>query len=208
MACCFQNSDQVNILRTYDDIDPIIIKTGFNYNNNSPIKFEWSNCGNILAVGGCERLDLIMMMKSSIKFYNKYGVYMFKLEIPIVDEMFKAFCWGHNDERLFITTNKNIYISIVKKSIASCCLLAQLRVRSCIKDTKIIEDLNLPIKLKYDLKQTYKTAIRNNYPKSIEELRVFVCSKQNERLHCTMKRNIDDDNNNDFYTLYLEYLGI
>ena len=58
-------------------------------------------------------------------------------------EIFKAFCWGHNDERLFISTNKNIYISIVKKSIASCSLLAQLRVRSFIRDTKIIDDLNL-----------------------------------------------------------------
>jgi hypothetical protein len=205
LACCFECDDQLYILRTYDDVDPIIIKTDFNY--NYPIKFEWSNCGNILVVGGCEKL-LDLTIKSSIKFYNKFGVYIFKLEIPVVDEIFKAFCWGHNDERLFISTNKNIYISIVKKSIASCSLLAQLRVRSFIRDTKIIDDLNLPIKLKYDLKQTYKTSIRNNYPKSIEELRVFVCSnsKQNERLHCTMKRNIDD-NNNDLYTLYLEYLG-
>ena len=173
------------------------------------IKFEWSNCGNLLAVGGNEKTEE-NSIKSSIKFYNKFGVYMFKLEIPkaSVDELFTAFCWGHNDERLFISTNKCIHVSIIKKSIASCSLLAQLRLRSCIKDTKVIDDLGLPIKLKYDLKQTYKTAIKNNYPKSIDELRVFVCtsSKQSERLHCTMKRNLDE-NNNDFYTLYLEYLG-
>ena len=204
MACSFQNNDQLYILRTYDDVDPIIINT--NFKNN--IKFEWSNCGNLIALGGIDKSN---NNKNTIKFLNKFGINIFKVEIPCVDhndEVFTALTWGHNDERLFISTNKNIYILIVKKGIASCSLLSQLCLRSFIKDNTFIDELSLPVRLKYDLKQTYKTTIKNNYPKNIDELRTFVCtnSKQTERLHCTMKRNTDE-NNNDYYTLYLEYLG-
>jgi hypothetical protein len=200
IACSFRNNDQLYILRNYDDVDPIILKT-----NLTNLKFEWSNCGNLLAVGGSEN----NLLKNYIKFFNKFGSFLFKLEIPVKneEEVFTALTWGHNDERLFIATTRNIHVSIVKKEMASCSLLAHLCLRSSIKDARIIDSLNLPVKLKNDLKQTYKTTIRNIYPND-SELRKFVCtnSKQYERLHCTMKRN-SDENNNDFYTLYLEYLG-
>lgn len=46
-ACSFKSNGLIYLLKSYDDIDPIIIDTKL-----EGVKFEWSNCGKILAVGG------------------------------------------------------------------------------------------------------------------------------------------------------------
>ena len=46
-ACSFKSNGLIYLLKSYDDIDPIIIDTEL-----EGVKFEWSSCGKILAVGG------------------------------------------------------------------------------------------------------------------------------------------------------------
>ncbi len=47
LACLFKSNGLIYLLRSYDDLDPIVIETKL-----EGIKFEWSSCGKILAVGG------------------------------------------------------------------------------------------------------------------------------------------------------------
>jgi hypothetical protein len=47
LVCSFKSNGLIYLLKSYDDIDPIIIDTEL-----EGVKFEWSSCGKILAVGG------------------------------------------------------------------------------------------------------------------------------------------------------------
>ena len=76
MACSFQNNDQLYILRTYDDVDPIIINT--NFKNN--IKFEWSNCGNLIALGGIDKSN--NNKNESVSFQNEASMTLLVIHFP------------------------------------------------------------------------------------------------------------------------------
>jgi hypothetical protein len=49
LTLSFSSNGMIYILKSYDDLDPIMIDTKL-----ENVKFEWSNCGKILAVGGYE----------------------------------------------------------------------------------------------------------------------------------------------------------
>jgi hypothetical protein len=116
-------------------------------------------------------------------------------------------------------------------------LLAEIRLKQMLKGAKEIVNLELPIKIKQELNYCFTPTIKTVYPK-LSELRRFVSTSlpNSERLHCTMKRiNVfnnsgestsgspcgaggsgsgSNNTNNksksfdDFYILYLEFLGI
>ena len=88
-ACSFKSNGLIYLLKSYDDIDPIIIDTKL-----EGVKFEWSNCGKILAVGGylskkCEQQSEKQSVSNSsyvnfIHFYNTQGILLFKIQIPSI----------------------------------------------------------------------------------------------------------------------------
>jgi len=108
LACLFKANGLIYLLRSYDDLDPICIETklegkticGFFFLLRltydlillllKGIKFEWSNCGKILAVGGYRQEKVSTpeakpaVTKNYIQFYNQHGSLLFQLIVPTI----------------------------------------------------------------------------------------------------------------------------
>ncbi len=82
LACSFKSS-VVYLLKNYEDIDPIIIDTKL-----EGLKFEWSNSGRILAIGGYSKQQCSSISNDEkvnlIHFYDTNGVLIYKIEVPTV----------------------------------------------------------------------------------------------------------------------------
>lgn len=111
MAICFEDGWLYLLRSSYDDPFPVKINTKL-----VGIQMEWSNKGEILAVGG----HLFNMVKSScaakqqpyymnvIKFYagaNGHLRYIVNLNYTL--NPITALTWGHSDRRLFVATGRN-----------------------------------------------------------------------------------------------------
>lgn len=233
IACLLKTSGNIYLLKTYDDLDPVIIDTQL-----ESVKLEWSNCGKYLAVGGCEpQTNNTNKPNNFVHFYNQNGILIYKIKVPLIknenilnknsvitklenklkskqskneiQQMFSAMTWGHNDSRLFVACSSTLHILRVFKEIPKFSLLTQISIKNSLKESNEVDHLNLPNRLKEQIKYCYMSSIKSVYPK-LSKLRKFVCSSlpNNERLHCTLKcLNIDNKNYDDYYVLYLEYLG-
>lgn len=107
LACLFKSNGLIYLLRSYDDLDPIIIETKL-----EGIKFEWSSCGKILAVGGhqvikekptCEsdtnpKTSKTTQSNSSsdnqqqtinsyVQFYNQQGNLIYQVLVPTIKDV-------------------------------------------------------------------------------------------------------------------------
>ena len=120
-------------------------------------------------------------------------------------QLFSALTWSHNDQRLFIACSNTLHVMRVYKEIPTFSLLAQMAIKTTLKDFQDVEKFCLPDRLKQQLKYCFASTIKSIYPK-LSDLRKFVCLPNSERLHCTLKC-ITTKNNYEYYTLYLEYLG-
>lgn len=107
MAICFEDGWVYLLRSAYDDPFPVKINTKL-----IGIQMEWSNKGEVLAVGG----HLFNMVNSNrtakqpyymnvIKFYcgvNGHLRYIVNLNYTL--NPITALTWGHNDRRLFVAT--------------------------------------------------------------------------------------------------------
>ena len=175
--------------------------------------------------------------KNFIKFYNNQGNLMYQVlvptikneialnnnsivsqleqlhhqkkqpQTPVLNQLFSALTWGHNDQRLFIACNSTLHILRVHKEIPTLSLLAQMCIKTRCKELKEVEKLTIPSRFEEKIKYCYQSTIKSVYPK-LSKLRNFVCNSlpNNERLHCTLKR-MKIGKKQDYYILYLEYLG-
>lgn len=70
------------MLRSYDDISPITIKTGL----KAPLHAEWSNSRKLLAIAGSKEINCssgnICEYKNRIKFYSDTGILIYRSELP------------------------------------------------------------------------------------------------------------------------------
>ena len=123
------------------------------------------------------------------------------------EHRFSALAWGHNDRRLFVACSSTLHILRIYNDMPSINLLAQTCIKAHLPDPSLVDALGLPERLRHQLAASYSSTIKSNYPRS-SALRRFVCHclPNNERLHCTMK-HITTSSSEEFYTLYLEYLG-
>jgi hypothetical protein len=82
LACSFRSSSLLYLLKSYEDLDPIIVDTMLD-----GLKFEWSGSGKLLAVGGYRRkLDAAQNKTSNlyenfIKFYTTQGNLIYQIEV-------------------------------------------------------------------------------------------------------------------------------
>lgn len=124
-----------------------------------------------------------------------------------INERFTALAWGHNDQRLFVACSNVLSVVRVYKRIPTLGLLSQLVVKSYLPSAGYARAFLLPEKVRHELAYLFSSTIKASLPKSAQ-MRRFVCmsNPNSERLHCTLKR-INLNNNNDYFILYLEYLG-
>src|SRR5690606_5535550 len=111
-------------LRDYDDPLPRRIHTHL-----LSIRLDWSNKGNILAVGG-HRLESSASKHAqqtqqaagqpyyinSLQFYcGRTGILKYNLELPFHQAPITALTWGHNDKRLFIASGYVLHTAWITK---------------------------------------------------------------------------------------------
>lgn len=91
IACLLKTSSLIYLMKTYDDLDPVIIDTTLD-----GVKFEWSNCGKYLAVGGYEPpLGTLTSTSTApvnpnnfVHFYNLNGVLIYRIKVPSIVSLF------------------------------------------------------------------------------------------------------------------------
>ncbi len=81
LACLFKTNCNIHLLNTYDDLDPVVIDTKLD-----GVKFEWSNCGKFLSVGGFEYLNRSSdnKLNNFVHFYNLKGVLIYRIKVPLI----------------------------------------------------------------------------------------------------------------------------
>jgi hypothetical protein len=84
IACLLKTSSMIYLMKTYDDLDPVIIDTMLD-----GVKFEWSNCGKYLAVGGYEPVTMSTSTvpvnpNNFVHFYNLNGVLIYRIKVPSI----------------------------------------------------------------------------------------------------------------------------
>jgi hypothetical protein len=211
LAVCFIDGT-IYIMRNYDDLFPIIIRTGM-----LSTKIEWSNSGEILAIAGHKILNSthdsngnrIFTYQNIVQFYTINGILRLKKILDFIQYPITAITWGHSDKRLFIATGPVLYIAWITKRIPSLQLLSRLAVHTCLKNEKSTEQLPLPTRLQNSVSNLFCQTLQCYLP-DLNHLREFVSSPPNNnvRLHCTMIRHEEDIvSSTTSYVLYLEYLG-
>ncbi|XP_044002628.1 tubby-related protein 4 [Aphidius gifuensis] len=205
LAVCLTNGHIV-MLRSYDDISPITIKTGL----RAPLYAEWSNSRKLLAIAGSKEINSTngntCEYKNRIKFYSDTGTLIYRTELPYTQCRISALTWGHNDRRLFIATGARVHAAWVSRRIGSLQLLSRLSVRSSLTHESGVEQLPLPPRLKSLVGALFANTIKSCVPEPTD-LRKFVSRPPpgGGRLYCTMLRHAGEPA--PCYTLYLEYLG-
>ncbi|KAL5284027.1 TULP4 family protein [Megaselia abdita] len=212
LAVCFQNGN-IFLLKSYDDILPIQIKTSLN--GALGLVMEWSNSRELLAVAGTAHNTTLdaqgaPVYENILQFYTDNGTLLYKSRIPNTSSPVSALTWGHNDKRLFIATGNQVHIAWVSRRIASLQLMCRLQIKSSIDSELALPLLPLPNRIRSLIGNLFAQTIRCCVP-DMKSLREFVSRPPHNstRLHCTMIRHDDESNisSGTCYTLYLEYLG-
>ncbi|CAG2108193.1 unnamed protein product, partial [Medioppia subpectinata] len=206
----------IYIMQNYDDIFPIIIRTGL-----LSTKIEWSNNGEILAIAGHQIRDSrppppnnpsgdrVFTYRNVVQFYTYNGILRLKTELECTQYPITAITWGHSDKRLFTAAGPVLYIAWITKRIPSLQLLSKLSIYNCLKSERSTDELPLPQRLQSCVANLFNPTLQCYLP-DLTHLRDFVSSPpdNNTRLHCTMIRHEDDYlTSSTTYILYLEYLG-
>ncbi|XP_062585793.1 tubby-related protein 4-like [Saccostrea cucullata] len=201
LAVCFK-SGAIYLMSNFDDLHPRIIYT----NLKGSIKLDWSNCGEVLAVGGFTRLPNLQC-QNEVHFYTKEGQLLHRVYLPCQGKPLSALCWGHNDRRLFVAAGFNLHVAWVMKKVPPLQFLCQRVIQICIKSEKLIGKLPLPMRLHHSVQTMFSPTIKSYIPDPFK-LREFICSPPpaSERLFCTMIRH-GEETSGGHYTMYLEYLG-
>jgi hypothetical protein len=83
LACSFKTGGVVYLMKSHEDVDPIVIETGL-----EGLRFEWASSGQFLAVGGYETGKVgrggATDRTNYVHFYNTSGVLIYKLKIPSI----------------------------------------------------------------------------------------------------------------------------
>ncbi len=74
--------------------------------------------------------------------------------------MFTCLTWGHNDQRLFIACSSTLHILRVYKEIPKFSLFTQISIKNYLKESNEVDNLNLPNRLKEQLKYCYLSTIK------------------------------------------------
>ncbi|CAD6233802.1 GSCOCG00007297001-RA-CDS [Cotesia congregata] len=205
LAVCLTDGNIV-MLRSYDDLSPITIKTGL----KAPLFAEWSNSRELLAIAGTKESETSIAnppeYNNLLKFYSFTGTLIYTTTIPYTQGQVSALTWGHNDWRLFIATGAKVHAAWVSRNVGSLQLLATLAVRAALTRESSVQQLPLPRRLRAPVAALFASTIRSCVPEP-RELRKFVSRPPpgGGRLHCTMLRHAGEPA--PCYTLYLEYLG-
>lgn len=227
LSICFDDG-VIYLLRNYDDILPIIIRT-----NMIALKMEWSNKGEVLAVGGhqiiqpanrstqknqfssqpqTEQSSCTPFYMNQIHFYTESGCLRYKVTLDYAHHPICSLTWGHNDKRLFVGTGPVLHIAWITKRIASLQLLCRLTIQKKLALENDAFQLPVPNSLQNLVASLFGRTLRCYLPDS-NNLTKFVVNPPvgNTRLYCTLIRhdndNIVGESSSSSYVLYLEYLG-
>ena len=74
--------------------------------------------------------------------------------------LFSALTWGHNDQRLFVACSSSLHILRVYKEIPKFSLLAQLCIKTHLKDPSKAEELGLQRPLVQQIKHLFSSTIK------------------------------------------------
>ena len=74
--------------------------------------------------------------------------------------LFSALTWGHNDQRLFVACSATLHILRVFKEIPKFSLLAQMCVKSQLKEAIQADNLCLPQRLVQQIKHCFSSTIK------------------------------------------------
>ena len=89
IACLLKTGSLIYLMKTYDDLDPVIIDTML-----EGVNFEWSNCGKYLAVGGHEPITIststvpTTITNNFVHFYNLNGVLIYRVKVPSIVSLY------------------------------------------------------------------------------------------------------------------------
>ncbi|XP_074604011.1 WD40 superfamily protein Tusp [Brevipalpus obovatus] len=233
LSICFDDG-VLYLLRNYDDILPIIIRT-----NLIALKMEWSNKGEVLAVGGHQIVQPVnrssqknqfssqhhhqqqqqtdsspssLCYMNQIHFYTESGCLRYKVTLDYTHHPICSLTWGHNDKRLFVGTGPVLHIAWITKRIASLQLLCRLTIQKKLAIEHNAFQLPVPNSLQNLVASLFGRTLRCYLPDSTN-LTKFVVNPPvgNTRLYCTLIRhdndNIVGESSSSSYVLYLEYLG-
>ncbi|XP_033739406.1 tubby-related protein 4-like [Pecten maximus] len=200
LAICFKYG-AIYLMSNYDDICPRVVHTLL-----TGLRMDWSNCGEILAVGGFIRLPNLQC-RNELHFYSRDGRLLHWISIPSQGKPLTALCWGHNDKRLFLASGFNLHVAWITKQVAPLQFLCQRVIQDNIAQERKVSKLPLPSRLRHNIQSLFSPTIKSYVPDPFK-LREFVTSTPpgNERLFCTMVRH-GEETSGGHYTLYLEYLG-
>lgn len=216
LAICFEDGYIYLLKSGYDDPNPIKINTRL-----LSIQLEWSNKGEILAVGGhlLNLSNLNSMNKQPyylnvIKFYaSSNGHLRYVINLNYTLNPITALTWGHNDRRLFVATGNCVHVAWVTKKMPRLQLLSRLAIKQYVKNEQNVKLLQLPVSLRILVRSLFIRTIRCYLP-DLNNLRDFSISPppSNLRYFCTLIRHLPKNQDSrsklfSTYVLYLEYLG-
>ncbi|XP_053212974.1 tubby-related protein 4-like [Panonychus citri] len=225
LSICFDDGI-LYLLKNYDDICPITVRTNLN-----TIKMEWSNKGDILAVGGhtieetnpnnhgnsknSNYLNSSSCTNTSpkyinmIKLYSEIGLIRYQVKLDYTGHPISALTWGHNDKRLFVGTGPVLHIAWVTKKIAPLHLLCRLSIYKRLTNETAVDSLPLPNCLQNLVVNLFGRTLRCYLPDNLNLTKFNVNPPvNNTRLYCTLIRHDEDSiGSSSSYVLYLEYLG-
>ncbi|XP_015788924.1 tubby-related protein 4 [Tetranychus urticae] len=196
LSICFDDG-VLYLLKNYDDICPIIIRTNLN-----TIKMEWSNKGDTLAVGGHTientytpydgyNKDNNNNNKSSsssqrdygnpsiaglmnptkyintIKLYSESGILKYRVNLEYTGHPISSLTWGHSDKRLFVGTGPVLNIAWVTKRVASLHLLCRLSIYKKLSNESAVESLPLPSTLQNLVSSLFGRTLRCYLPDNL-----------------------------------------
>ncbi|XP_067126103.1 tubby-related protein 4-like isoform X1 [Centruroides vittatus] len=202
LAVCLENG-AVYLMKSYDDISPIKIKTQLN-----GIKMDWSHNGELLAIAGVLS-EINGVFSNWVYFYTETGTVQSSIQIPYYQEPVTAITWGHLDKRIFIATGCYVNVAWISYKLASLQLLSAMAVQKCLMNEHSVELLPVVQCLQSLVSSLFGRTIKCHLP-DIYHMREYVSTPppNNNRLHCTMIHHVDDDISGSVtYTLFLENLG-
>lgn len=218
LGICFDDG-VLYLLKSYDDIFPIIIRTNLN-----SIKMEWSNKGELIAVAGSQMISSCSFTSptptsssnssylNEIQFYNESGCLRYKISLDYCFHPITSLTWGHNDKRLFVATGPVLHTAWVTKRIASLQLLCRLMIQKHLNNESDVHKLPVPNCIHNLVSNLFGRTIRCYLPDG-RNLTKFIANPPNgnARLYCTLIRhdsdNVAGESSSSSYVLYLEYLG-
>lgn len=219
LAICFEDG-YIFLLKSYDDLFPVKINTKL-----LGIQLEWSNKGELLAVGG----HLFNMANSNlttttnkqqpfymnvVKFYaSSSGHLRYVVNLNYTLSPITALTWGHNDRRLFIATSNVVHTAWVTKKMPKLQLLSRLAIKQLVNKEQNVKLLQLPVSLRILIRSLFIRTLRCHLP-DLSNLRDFCINPppSNMRYYCTLIRHVPTNRDArsklfSTYVLYLEYLG-